>query len=378
MWIPIYGKNTLRTALTMGKIRRRRKPDLASQVEDRLQKTPKKESKIGLIPTGSTLLNLVLSDQTEGGFQLGKIENLIGDSSSGKTFIALSMLTECCLNPNFENYQLIYDDVEAANEFDIEELFSPLKSRITAPSYQEDEAVYSDTVQQFHDHVLDALDSGQPFIYVLDSLDALDSEEDQKKVEEQRKARAKGNQTAGTYGMSKPKAMSWMLKNLKAKFKKSKSMLLVISQTRDNINPMSFEKKTRSGGRALKFYACHEVWMALGQKLRTKGRIAGIQSKIKCSKNKLTGKIRECEFPIHYDYGIDDIASMIDFLVQENHWKKRKQTIIATEFEVEAGRQKLIEVIEEKELETELREICQVVWTEIEDSLKLNRKKKYS
>ena len=91
--------------------------------------------------------------------------------------------------------------------------------------------------------------------------------------------------------------------------------------------------------------------------IKSKSRIIGDNISARITKNKITGKRREIEFPIYYDYGIDDIGSMIDFIIEEDHWKVKKQTIVAVEFSKELTKAKLI--------------------TEIEKDLQLGRKPKY-
>lgn len=362
---------------------RRRRKSIADQVKktskSKVKKTREIQSDI-LIPSGSTMLNLACSDNPEGAFRAGTMVNLIGDSSSGKSFNALTMLAEVCQLERFDDYRLIYDDVESASEFDLSYLFGDSTAdRVEAPSKDEDGLpLHSDVVEDFHCHIMDALDDDRPFIYILDSADALDAAQDQKKVEEMRTARKKNKDTAGSYAMAKPKAFSAILRQICSKLKKSDSFLLIISQTRDNIDPMSFSKKTRSGGKALKFYATHEIWMAMASTHKKKDRVIGVNSKLKVSKNKLTGKRRECEFPIFYDYGIDDIGSCIDFMVREKIWNKKKLTIQVTDLNLEGTRASLIKQIEEKGLEKKLRRLVGRAWKQIEESLKLNRKSKYN
>lgn len=362
---------------------RRKRRTLSEQVEAKDERKPeRKKTSVDpntLIPTGSTMQNLVQSDRIEGGWQLGKIENLVGDSSAGKSFLALSGLAECCHLPRFDDYRLIYDDVEQADEFDHEYLFGDLQKRLEAPGGIDDDGdpVHSDTVQDFHFHVLDALKVGKPFIYVLDSLDLLTAEEDQKKIQEQHKAHKKGQSTAGTYGMAKPKYVSWMLRDLKKLLKESNSMVLIVSQTRANIDPRSFEKKTRSGGTALKFASCHETWMAVIKKHKSKGLVTGVSTRVKCKKNKITGKIRDCDYNIYYDYGIDDIGSCVDFLVKQEVWKKRANTILSPDLDLEGGRDGLIRKIERNGLETDLKQLVQKAWNERENSVLTHRKPRF-
>lgn len=328
-----------------------------------------------LVPTGSTLLNLALSDSIHGGFDGGKIVNLIGDSSSGKTFIALSCFAEMAHSPAFGKYKFIYDDAEQASEFNLEYLFG----KKTARRIQKPPNGHSNLIEDFRDNILSALKEDEPFVYVLDSFDALSSEDEIKKVDEQAKAREKGNKTSGTYGMEKAKGASQLLRMIKTSLNKTNSVLIVISQTRDNIG-ISFAEKTRSGGKALKFYSTHEIWTAhighIKKKINDKDRKIGIRSRIKISKNKLTGKIQEVDVPIFYDYGIDDIRGMIEWLIEEGIWES-KQGIIKSDKFNPMTMEKLISCIEEDSKEGELRRIVKTEWQAIQENLKLNRKRKY-
>lgn len=337
-----------------------------------------------IVPSGSTTLNLACSDNQNGAFVLGTMINIIGDSSSGKTLLCLTTLAELCKLPYFNKYKFIHDNVERTEGFDIEYLFGKgLKKRIQSPSKDKHgKPIYSSTIQDFQLYINKWIKSKEPFIYILDSLDALDAEEDIKKREEIFKAKEKGNKTSGSYKMAKPKALTEILRDIVDALSNSQSLLIIISQTRDNIDPMSFEKKTRSGGRALKFFASHEIWMALaGKIMRTvKGKkyVIGNNVTFKVSKNKLTGKIREGGFPIYYDYGLDDIQSCVDYLIDNKVWSKTDNTINAAEINYKGGYDKLIQKIENDKLEGKLKQIVGNTWREIEDKLKLsNRKRKY-
>lgn len=324
-----------------------------------------------LIPTGSTLLNLACSDSATGGYAAGTLINIIGDSQSGKSFVALTMCAELIRDERFKDYRIIYDDAEQACNFNLEKLFGKkLVEQIEAPHTTDDAPAYSDTIQDFFTFIFDAIDDGRPFIYILDSLDALTSDEEINKVEDMIEAKRKGKDVKGDYGMSKPKTMSQILRTIVTKLKNTDSLLIVISQTRDNINPMSFEKKTRSGGRALKFFASHEMWMAVVGKLKAKERIIGVNVEAKITKNKLTGKIRKITFPILYEYGIDDIASMLDFLIDEGIVKKEGKGYNFEELGLKGLRNTLISEIEQSDTIEELREIVVQVWKDIEEDLK--------
>ena len=366
----------------MKRLRRRKKAteELVEQVEKRAESDREKVDVVGYLPTGCVVLNLALSDRADGGFGMGKIANVIGDSSSGKSILALSVFAECAHNDSFGDYRLIYDEPEQACEFDIEKLFGSVTAdKIEPPGYDEEGLpLCSETVQDFHANVHKALDDGRPFVYILDSLDALDALEDQKKAEEMIKARERGTETAGTYGMAKPKAMSWILRHIVGRIKRTKSALIIISQTRDNISPVSFAKKTRSGGRALKFYCTHEMWLAVAESIKKKGREVGIKTKIRITKNKLTGRREDgIVIPIYREYGVDDIGASIDFLVGEGFWKKKGRKIDAVDLNLTMTRDKLIRVIEAKGLKPDLDKVVERSWKQLCDSLKLDRRPKY-
>ena len=364
---------------------RTKRSSIAEQVQEHAYTTHQKESTKAytaddLITTGSTLLNLALSDNVKGGWLKGTMANIIGDSSAGKSFAALTTFAETHAKGQCDDYALIYDDVENANAFDMAYLFGQeVADRIIPPNLDEDdEDAPSDMIEDFHANIVRALAQG-PCIYCLDSFDALNAEADEKKSMELLKAREAGKDAAGSYGMAKAKKSSEILRQVCGRIKKTSSFLCIVSQTRDNIDPMSPQKKTRSGGKALKFYATHELWLANGGALKRKDRIIGVRCKVKISKNKLTGKVREVEFPIYYDYGIDNIGSCVDFLVKEKHWPGGGSKRIEPKgLDIEPGlRAKIIKQIEAEGLEDELDEIVSQVWFEIEESLRLNRKPKY-
>lgn len=335
------------------------------------------ETKGGFIPTGSTLLNLALSDKVDGGYPFGKIINLIGDSSAGKSMLALTMLAELCRDSRFDNYELIYDDTEVALEFDIPKLFGiRVDKRIKRD-------VNSRTIQQWYGNHLKMIVDNIPFIYVTDSFDGLTSEEEQKRGDEIVKKVLKGEteDIKGSYKSEKAKWASEAFRNFAEGVEKINSLSLIISQTRDNLNVTYGSKKTKSGGRALEFWSSHEIWLSKEGSIKansSKTHTIGQDIIAKIKKNKITGKLREIYFPIYYDYGVDDIASCINFLVDNKHWtKKGGGYIIATELNQELRVDDLISLIEETNQESVLKEVTGKVWNEIEESIKLNRKPKY-
>lgn len=346
----------------------------------RKRKTEEYDIPETLIPTGCTLLNCILADNAFGGYRKGSIVNLIGDSSAGKSILANTTFAAVNSDSRFDDYEFIYDDAEAGASFNMDKLFGKSTSkRIKAPAYESDgEPIVSTTIEDFHMYVKDQIKTKKPFIYILDSFDSVDSDADREKIEEAMKKRKKGEDSAGSYGTSKARKASDILRNIRLDIKKTNSLLIIVSQVRDNLNAGNFgSKKTRSGGKALKHYSWQEIWLYLGKRIKSKERAIGVESMPKVGKNRQTGKLRDGVFPIYYDLGIDDVGANIDFLLKEKHWEKKKQTIIAEELNFEGTRAKLIEHIEGENLEKELQAVVQKCWNDIEESLKLDRKKRF-
>lgn len=351
-------------------------------------KRPKEEKAQRCLSSGSTLLNLACTNTPTGAFVEGKYIFFVGDSASGKTFLSMSCFAEAARDSHFKNFRFIYDNVEDGCLIDLPALFGEkVAQKIEPPT--KDEAgvpVYSSTVEEFYYHLHDALEQSKkekrPFIYVLDSMDGLSSVAEEEKFLQHKEAFEKGKTAAGSYGDGKAKKNSEGLRKALKGLRETGSILIIISQTRDNLG-MGFETKTRSGGRALRFYATLEIWMAIRGKIkkniRGKDRVIGIQAKVQLKKNRITGEAHEVEMDIYPSYGIDDIGSCIDYLVKEAWWEKRKNSIEAKEFEVTLTREKLIALVEEKnESIAKLQTITAECWNAIRNAGKLNRKKRYA
>jgi len=380
-------KQTLKKKSVTAQIRNATKEKIQIRVKEKI-------STDNIIPTGSTLLNCACTDNPMGGYGLGKLVNLIGDSSSGKTMLALSCFAEMAMYKRFDEYDFYYDDVEAALEFNMEYLFGHQTSdRI-------DMEVVSDTIQDFYGNIVAAIQNRRPFIYILDSLDALTSIEERKRALQMAKETGKieveeedgkAKKTKGSYKLEKPKLIGEILRVICRDIKDMEALVIIISQTRDNIG-FGFTDKTRSGGKALKFYSTHEIWLSLLKQIPKLKRIIGVNTSAKLTKNKLTGKKRTVVFPIFDDYGVDDLSSNIDFLLENGIWKmgtvrrtnpktKKKATgriIKATHFNLEGTKNKIISQIELDGLENDLRLLVGETWNDIEEKIRLNRKPKYA
>lgn len=253
-------------------------------------------SSLSFIPSGSKLLDCVLG----GGWPLRRIANIVGDKSTGKTLLAI----EACANfaHVYPRGDIWYNEAEGA--FDL-----PYANALGLPKNRLELIEDCDTVEDFYNHLDGVLeeDRGRPGLYILDSLDSLsDDAEMARGIEE------------GSYGAQKAKKMSELFRRLTRRIKTSEVCLIIISQVRDAIGVTFGSKHTRTGGRALDFYASQVLYLAqLGAVKRTIDKVSrpvGVDIRAKCTKNKVGLPRRECDFSILFGYGVDDVASSLMWL----------------------------------------------------------------
>jgi RecA/RadA recombinase len=333
--------------------------------------------------SGSTMLNMATTGHPYRCFAKGFYYLVIGDSDAGKSVLLLTTFAEAAKNKNFAEHRFIFDAVERGALMDLTRFFGKkMAERLEAPAYDDNEPVYSETIEDFQYHLDDALQAGKPFIYVLDSVDALDAKEDQQKFEAEKKAARKGTKAAGTYG-TKAKKNAQMFRRVTGRLAKTGSILIIINQTRDNIGYGSqYNPKTRSGGRAMVFFATLQIWLSVVKKLtkkvtaKRKAHI-GILSKVQVKRSRITGKDRTVYVPIYPSFGLDDTGSCVDFLVANEHWKKKGGKIIATGVNLVASREQLIQKIESGNLEDDLKQVVKECWDDMESRLEVRRKPRY-
>ncbi len=373
--------------IKMGRRRTNNKIDsVVEQVENRKRREKARDiDPTTLIPSGTVMLNLACSDNPFGAFRLGRIITLPGGSSSGKTILLLSAYAEMMHMKQFKNYRLIYDDGEEALDFDVAYLFGDeLDRRIEPPAgYDNDDyPIYSNTVQDFEYNILRLCESEEPFIYVMDSLDSLTSDEEMER--EYKKALLaetnpeKLKELKGSYKTEKAKIVGETLRLVNGAIKKTRSALFIIQQERDKVGATFGRKVTTSGGRAPFFYSSHQIWLTKTATLKFKERKIGNSVLATLYKNKLTGKLRDTAFNIYYDYGVDSVSSCVDFLTKEKHWKKKKNTIEVPEFKLEGVQKTIVQKIEEQHLERPLAELTGEIWNDIEESLRIGRQRNFS
>ncbi len=340
------------------------------------------------VDTGNVMLNLLLSGKADGGFQLGTVGLVVGDSKAGKTWATLELLATCANSSVYGDYALIFDDVEKGVQFNLSEKFgAKAAGRIRSPkaSAKADPSP-SDTVESFYFNLIGEMQRG-PVIYVVDSTDSLQAQDEVDAVDEviEKRSRDSHAKLGGTYGTAKSKAHSKYLPKVVSLADSTQSLVLLISQVRDNIghNAM-FQPKIRSGGRGLRFYNSGEVWFsnggAISKTVRGQKLKVGHQCIIKSQKNRTTGFEREIEVPLLTGYGCDSVGAQLQWLLE---WKfvEKVDSKIKMEFkrggEVTLSMDKMIAHIENNNLEGALAKYTERCWGEVDAAAKPTRKSRW-
>lgn len=257
--------------------------------------SPKKH--LSFVRSGCTTLDLALG----GGWAMGRIANIVGDKATGKTLLAIEAAANFAIQ--YPKGNIRYRESEAA--FD-----KPYADALGMPIERVDFGEPLATVEDlFEDLELCCRKARQPELYILDSLDALSDRAEMERDIDQ-----------GTFGAGKAKKMSELFRRLVRTMSRSKVTLIIISQERDKIGVTFGRKSSRTGGRALDFYASQIIYLAqLRQLIRNrKGikRTVGIDIRAKVDKNKVGLAYREAEFQIKFGYGIDDEDACVRWLEQ--------------------------------------------------------------
>ena len=257
------------------------------------------------LPTGCALLDCVLG----GGWALKRIANIVGDRSSGKTLLAI----EACANfaRKYPKGKIFYREAEAAfDEPYAESLGLPVKRVDFGPKGL-------DTTWDTVEDIFEDLDArlaeceklGVAGLYIVDSLDALSSRPEL--------GRKPGE---ATFGLEKQKMMGKLFRQLTRRIKSANMCVIIISQVRDKIGVVFGEKHTRTGGKALDFYASQILWLShlqtINQTVGGVKRAVAVRIKAKCKKNKVSLPFRECEFRIRFGYGVEDVEASLEWLTE--------------------------------------------------------------
>jgi recombination protein RecA len=292
---------------------------------------------VSFISSGCKTLDLALG----GGWARRRIANVVGDKAVGKTLIMIEAAANFALIE--PKGKIRYREAESA--FD-----NNYAAALGFPVERVDFGEPIDTIEDVFEDLEKVLKGAKgPEIYIVDSLDSLsDRAEMDRKIDE------------GSYGMGKAKMLSQMFRRLVRDLANKDVTVFIVSQVRDNIGVTFGRKTTRSGGRALDFYASQVLFLSqLGRLDRTISnvkRVTGVKVRAQVDKNKIGLPYRECGFPIMFGYGIDDWKSCADYLKEvtgeivpkatslkelhkmvEDHWWEIERKFMPTESKYKCG-----------------------------------------
>jgi len=265
--------------------------------------------------TGVRLIDLVMGgEKGVHGNPAGRILNVVGDKSAGKTFINNEIIANAHWTYG-DKFKWMYADCEHGYSFDTQTLYGmDICTEESDKPETVEEAFYR--LWKF----CDSLGKDEFGVYVIDSLDALTSEEQDKRAEERIAAMDKGKTyDKGTMGMGKAKYLSQeFFAQLCKKLEKYNVLLVIVSQIRENVDPFSFEKYDRAGGKAMDFYCFMVIWLATAKKYEyeegERKVILGGTNKLKVTKGKVPRPYRECFYTYYFNYGIDNVETGVDYL----------------------------------------------------------------
>ena len=327
------------------------------------------KERVEFLGSGCTTLNLSLSGKgKDGGWARGRVVNIVGDGSSGKTLLALELAFWCFkflmtvkskIFPKVKKLIIVYNNCEGVMDFPLEKMYG--KQFVDSVEW-----ICSKTIEDFgRDYMrrLKGLKKGHFLLYFIDSWDAIGTRAGHDRFE---KSVEQDKEIEGSFALEKQKYASMFFENLSGQMENNKidSTLVIISQVRTKIGATWGKKTYRAGGKALDFYTHQVAWIREVQKLRKtkrkRKRVYGIKSEAKVERSKVGKPFRESEFTILYDYGLDDVNSMIDFL-----WGKRVIKFDGKKFKTKAA---FITYVEEKDKENELIEKTEKEWASIEQA----------
>jgi RecA/RadA recombinase len=318
------------------------------------------------------------------GYPAGRIINIVGDKSSGKTFFSCEIIAASYYKYK-DKLKWVYDDCESGFSFDTKKLYG-----VEIMPLDHKKRIKSKTVEEAYGNIrlfLESIKEDELGIYVIDSLDSLNDKEGEKIAEDQYtkfkkkklSPQEKEEKEKGSYRMAKPKYLSnTFFPSLSSLIEKKNCLLIIISQVRYNLDPMSFEKYTRAGGKAMDFYAHTVLWLASVEDIIKKGIPIGAVTKAKNNKSKTPRPRRSVFIKLLFDYGIDNIQSNIDYIYDLLTPRGKLGKNVSIEWDNEKyTRAKLIEYIENSNLQKELKKRMVQKWEIIEESVKTNRPPKY-
>jgi recombination protein RecA len=286
---------------------------------------------VDVIPTGNLLIDRALG---VGGFARGRIVEIYGPESSGKTTLTLTAIAQAQKSGGlaaFIDVEHALDPQYAARlGVNLDDLL------VSQPSSGEEALQICEALVRSN-----AID-----VIVVDSVAAL--------VTKQELEGEIGDSTVG----AQARLMSAALRKLTSFISKARTVCIFINQIRMKIGVMFGNPETTPGGRALKFYASVRVDIRrIGQIKGSDGVIAGNRTKIKVVKNKVAPPFTECEFDIMYNEGISSVGSLLDLATEYDIIQKRGSWISYNGSQIAQGRDAAKEALKSNpELYAEIEE----------------------
>lgn len=363
------------------------------------------------LSTGSTMVNLALTDNPYAGYLKGHYYRVAGQSKAAKTLMAMYLNAEASINEHFNNYRLIYDPTEQGNLMPVEKMFGKkAATRLESPNIVKGVPTPSSTIESFyfnmdraceragystrHQRRIEPSTEHRPFIYTLDSHEGLTSEAELKKNDQNRKIFDKASgadessskedkegELKGSYGDGKAKANSTNIRRLMHPLEVTGSIFLMISQLRDDPTAR-FKTQVTAGGRALHYYASGDIWTKIVGKIWSKPingveRHIGNKVEFDIIKNRITGRNNTVTCDVYPETGFDDMGSCIEYLVKEQRWGMKNGYIDAPDLKMKFYKDKLISKIESLNLENKVRDVCGEVWLDVKAKSIVQRKNRY-